>query len=52
LAALNPDLFKMIDGSTLGDALGRDRMFFNLRKAIHAYLPGSEDWENNEKDVK
>jgi MFS superfamily sulfate permease-like transporter len=37
LAALNPDLFKIIERSPLGGILGRDRMFFNLAKALEAY---------------
>lgn len=37
LASLNPDLLKLIERSPLGSALGRDRMFFNLSKALEAY---------------
>ena len=37
LAALNPDLLKMIERSPLGQALGHERMFFNLGKALDAY---------------
>lgn len=37
LAALNPDLLKMIDRSTLGKVLGHDRMFFTLSRALEAY---------------
>jgi MFS superfamily sulfate permease-like transporter len=37
LAAVNPDLFKLIERSPLGSALGHDRMFFNLSKALEAY---------------
>jgi MFS superfamily sulfate permease-like transporter len=37
LAALNPDLLKMIDRSTLGIVLGHDRMFFNLPQALEVY---------------
>lgn len=37
LVALNPDLLKMIDRSPLGKALGHERMFFNLPKALEAY---------------
>jgi len=37
LAALNPDLLKLIERSPLGKILGRERMFFNLPKALEAY---------------
>jgi high affinity sulfate transporter 1 len=37
LAALNPDLLKLIERSSLGKALGHERMFFNLPKALEAY---------------
>jgi MFS superfamily sulfate permease-like transporter len=37
LAALNPDLLKIIERAPLGKALGRERMFFNLPKALEAY---------------
>lgn len=38
LASLNPDLLKIIERSPLGEKLGHDRMFFNLQKALEAYL--------------
>ena len=37
LAALNPDLLKLIQRSPLGERLGRERMFFNLHKVVEAY---------------
>jgi sulfate permease, SulP family len=37
LAALNPDLFKIIGRSPLGGILGRKGMFFDLAKALEAY---------------
>jgi high affinity sulfate transporter 1 len=37
LAALNPDLLKIIERSPLGTTLGHDRMFFNLPKALEVY---------------
>jgi sulfate permease, SulP family len=43
LAAVNPDLLKMIERSPLGTALGRERMFFNLYKAVKAYQKGRTD---------
>jgi SulP family sulfate permease len=38
LAAVNPDLLKIVERSPLGAALGRERMFFNLHKAL-------ENWQ-------
>jgi SulP family sulfate permease len=37
LAAVNPDLLKTIKRSPLGVALGEERMFFNLQKALAAW---------------
>jgi sulfate permease, SulP family len=37
LAAVNPDLLKIIERSPLGAALGRERMFFNLHKALEGW---------------
>lgn len=37
LAAVNPDLLKIIERSPLAPALGHERMFFNLHKALEAY---------------
>jgi sulfate permease, SulP family len=37
LAAVNPDLLKVIERSPLGAALGHERMFFNLYKALAAW---------------
>lgn len=42
LAAVNPDLLKLIERSPLGAALGKERMYFNLHKALEAYQQ-SED---------
>ncbi len=37
LAAVNPDLMKVIERSPLRAALGRERMFFNLHQALEAW---------------
>jgi SulP family sulfate permease len=37
LAAVNPDLLKILERSPLGATLGRARMFANLRKALEAW---------------
>lgn len=37
LAALNPEALAVVKSSALGQALGTERMFFNLREAVRAY---------------
>ena len=37
LAAVNPDLLRVIERSPLGRTLGHERMFFSLAKALEAY---------------
>jgi sulfate permease, SulP family len=37
LVAVNPDLLKIIDRSTLGAAVGPERRFFNMRQALEAW---------------
>jgi hypothetical protein len=37
LAALNPAVLAMVQRSSLGATLGRERMFFNLETAIYKY---------------
>jgi sulfate permease, SulP family len=37
LTALNPEAFKVIKRSPLGQALGTERMFFNLPDAVAAF---------------
>ena len=39
LAGVNPDLLKIIERSPLGAALGRERMYFDLHKALEAWQP-------------
>jgi hypothetical protein len=34
LAELNPEVYAMVRRSPLGDALGEERMFFNLEIAV------------------
>jgi high affinity sulfate transporter 1 len=38
LAGLTPDVFAMVRRSSLGDALGNQRMFFNVEMAVARYL--------------
>jgi SulP family sulfate permease len=37
LAALNPEALRVVQTSSLGKVLGRERMFFNVAKAVEAY---------------
>jgi SulP family sulfate permease len=37
LAGPNPEVFRVIERSPLGEALGHTRIFVNLREAVHAY---------------
>jgi len=37
LAALNPEVLKVVQQSPLGETLGRSRMFFNLQSAVTHY---------------
>ena len=46
LSGLNPDVLAMVRRSPLGDALGNERMFFNLEMAVDAFLSMAKS--NNE----
>ena len=37
LVGLNPGVLEVVRHSPLGEALGRERMFFNLEQAVAAY---------------
>lgn len=41
LAALNPDVLEVVKRSKLGEALGRDRMFFNVQTAVEQFEKSS-----------
>jgi anti-anti-sigma factor len=43
LAALNPEPLRTIQQSSLGETLGRERMFFNLQQAVEAFVAGMTD---------
>jgi anti-anti-sigma regulatory factor len=43
LAALNPEPLRTIQQSSLGETLGRERMFFTLEQAVEAYVAGTKD---------
>jgi MFS superfamily sulfate permease-like transporter len=40
VAAMNPEVLARVKRSTLGERLGRERMFFNRRTAVESYLRG------------
>jgi SulP family sulfate permease len=42
LVALNPEALRMVQLSSLGEKLGKDRLFFNLQEALEHYM----DWED------
>ncbi len=45
LAALNQEPLRVVEQSALGEVLGHERMFFNLKQAVDSYLglqPGSD----------
>jgi hypothetical protein len=37
LAALNPDPLRLIQKSALGETLGRERIYFNLERAVSSF---------------
>jgi hypothetical protein len=47
LVGLNPDVLSVIQRSSLGKVLRRERMHFNLELAVAKYLaaPVSESWQ-------
>jgi hypothetical protein len=40
MVALNPEVLRMVQASSLGSRLGRERMIFNLQTAVERYLAG------------
>jgi len=41
LAALNPEVYAAVARSKLGQALGRERMLFNLQRAVEQFERGA-----------
>ncbi len=52
LAALNPDLLKIVERSSLGKALGHERMFFSLAKAMAAYQTAKDAEDRHDTQSK
>jgi MFS superfamily sulfate permease-like transporter len=46
LVGLNPEPWRIIQRSSLGEVLGRERMFFNLHQAVDAYVAGQKPGED------
>jgi MFS superfamily sulfate permease-like transporter len=46
LVGLNPEPLRVVEQSALGEALGRERMFFNLRQVVEAYIAGQKSVED------
>ena len=42
MVALNPEVLRMVQASSLGSRLGRERMIFNLQTAVERYLAGEQ----------
>jgi high affinity sulfate transporter 1 len=40
LAALSPEMFRLIERSKVGEALGRERMFFTVQRAVEQFERG------------
>ena len=49
LAGLTPDVFAMVRRSPLGEALGDERMFFNVEVAVARYLATVRQLEGRNK---
>ena len=37
LVGVNPEVLRVVQNSELGETLGRERMFFNLERAVEAF---------------
>jgi hypothetical protein len=37
LVGLNPEVLRIVQNSELGEALGRERMFFNLEQVVEKF---------------
>ena len=37
LVGLNPEVLRVVQNSELGETLGRERMFFNLKRAVETF---------------
>jgi sulfate permease, SulP family len=48
LVARNPVVLGMVQRSSLGDTLGRERLLFNLQSAVERYLAQTEDQEGKD----
>jgi SulP family sulfate permease len=50
LVGLNPEVLRVVQNSELGETLGRERMFFNLERAVEAFQGRSGSTIQREED--
>jgi len=50
LVGLNPEVLRVVQNSELGETLGRERMFFNLERAVEAYQGRAASMRQGEED--
>lgn len=51
LVGLNPEVLRVVQNSELGETLGRERMFFNLERAVEAFQGRSGSTRQGEEDT-
>jgi high affinity sulfate transporter 1 len=51
LVGLNPEVLRVVQNSELGETLGRDRMFFNLERAVEAFQARSGSTRQGQEDT-
>ena len=49
LVGLNPEVWRVVQHSELGETLGRERMFFNLDQAVESFQGRSESTRQGEE---
>jgi hypothetical protein len=49
---LNPEVLRVVQNSELGKTLGRERMFFNLERAVEAFQGRSGSARQGEEGAK
>jgi len=51
LVGLNPEVLRVVQNSELGETLGRERMFFNLERAVESFQGRSGSTKQGEEDT-
>jgi SulP family sulfate permease len=49
LVALNPEALRMVQLSSLGEKLGKDRLFFNLQEALKHYMDREDEVRSSDE---